>query len=365
MRSRTTWFLALPLAASALLLASCARGGFAQPGPPRAVVAIDEAFEAARPALAQRLAGSRAFGDGPFGLFGGPLVVRVALSEGAGKALESAIAESGRSGRKVALIASPLIAGAIARGGSWSGSPALLVPEWRGPPFPGLASASTDPLPAYAAAGAAAGAFVAALAREGGSPSCGVLFSESPSRPRTALAAFASAYAEASEGRPLYVRELDEGAGPGPAVAGGPPQPAEGQAGQSPAAAAAAAARELLGEDIRVLFVALGSSAGAAITAAASPGLAIGADFPAPEPPQSLAFRILPDDESIALALERRRAAMGREAGSSKAASQPMPEAAEAVPALLVPGPGAASARAGKRDFASFLPPPPKKASKP
>jgi hypothetical protein len=326
---------AVAIAAAALatnaLLVSCA-------AEVRPVVALDEAFVATRPGLAAGLQDSRALGAGLWGLFGGPRVVSVALTEGAGKALDATIAEGTHNGKPGILITSPLIAKAIIGGGAWSGDPPLLVPEWRGSPVPGLWSATTDPIPAYRAAGAAAGAFVAALSKSGGSPSCGVLFSETPSRPRAALAAFAAAYADASEGRPLYVRELDGGY-EATAAQGKQPQP-------SASGAAEEAVAELLGSDIRVLFVALGPDAGAAIRAAARPGLAIGADFPFPETSRSLSFRISPDDSALVreLVSERRALRGGARGGETRA-----------VPALLSAGAQASSVRAGKLDFRRFL----------
>jgi hypothetical protein len=333
--------IVLAATAACFLLSSC-------PGHARPVVAFDEAFSAARPALATLLDGDRDFGVGPFGLLGGPLVASVALSEGAGTALDSVLAEQKRSGKPGALLTSPLIAKAIVGGGAWSGDPPLFVPEWHSEAVPGEAmpqasqpglwSANSDPIPAYRAAGSAAGAFVAALSKIGGSPSCGILFSEAHSRPRAALTAFASAYADASEGRPLYVRELG-GAAEAAGSQGKAPQPAVG-------AAAEAAVAELLGSDIRVLFVALGPDASAAIRAAARPGLALGADFPYPEDPPALAFRIIPDDPGLARALvSEYRAMLGGARGGE----------ARAVPSLLVAGAAAGSVRAGKQDFRLFL----------
>jgi hypothetical protein len=334
--------IALAASAASLLLSSC-------PGHARPIVALDEAFSAARPALAALLDGDRGLGVGPLGLFGGPLVASVALSDGAGAALDAALAEQKRSGKPGVLITSPLIAKAIAGGGAWSGLPPLLVPEWHseavpgeavpGASRPGLWSATSDPIPAYRAAGSAAGAFVAALSKMGGSPSCGLLFTEAPSRPRAALTSFAAAYAEASEGRPLYVRELGGAAAEASGSQGKAPQPAIG-------AEAEAAVAELLGSDIRVLFVALGPDSSAAIRAAARPGLALGADFPYPEDPPTLAFKIIPDDSGLARALvSEYRAILGGARGGE----------ARTIPSLLVAGAAAGSIRAGKPDFRLFL----------
>jgi hypothetical protein len=323
--------LAVAAIGAAALFSSCS-------GHARAVLAFDEAFTAARPGLEALLAGDRSLGIGPLGLFGGPLVSPVSLTEGAGAALDASGAERKRSGKPVVLLTSPLIAKAIVGGGDWSGDPPLLVPEWYGAALPGLWSATTDPVPAFRAAGSAAGAFIAALSKSGGSPSCGLLFSEAPARPRAALNAFAAAYADASEGRPLYVRELGE-AVEASTTQGKAPQPAVG-------AAAEAAVAELLGSDIRVLFVALGPDSSAAIRAAERPGLAVGADFPYPEEPPSLAFRIVPDDSGLVRALvSEYRALRGGARGGD----------ARTLPSLLVVGAKASSIRAGKLDFKRFL----------
>ncbi|MGA2546860.1 MAG: hypothetical protein ABSF43_09955 [Rectinemataceae bacterium] len=326
MRPQTLPAKVLALAV-ALLFAACAQGS----GPPRVVVALDEAFEASRPVLALYLASPSVFGKGPAGLLGPPLVVHVTMTEGAGKAMDAALKEKKRSGEPIVLVASPLIAKAIINGGTWSGDPPLLVPEWRGARSNGLWTASTDPLPAYGAAGKAAGAFIASLPKDGGLPSCGVIFSEAPSRPRSALTAFAAAYSKASMGRPLYIRELGE-------------------------RSSEAAVKELLGSDMRVLFFASGPDSGAAIRSAARPGLAIGADFPAPESPKSLSFRILPDDGALARALDQERRALRFDSrGAAGEGSGKRTSGSKTVPALLVPGPAARDMGAGKLDFASFL----------
>jgi hypothetical protein len=337
--------------AAIALLASCS-------GQARPVVALDEAFTASRPALALLLNQGWGLGSFPFGLFASPAISSVKLTEGAGKALDAAMAERKRSGKPGALITSPLIAKALVGGGAWSGDPPILVPEWHsaavpseampseavpgaavpGEAVPGLWIAVSDPIPAYRAAGSAAGSYLAALAGEGGSPSCGFLYSESPSRPRAALNAFAAAYAEASEGMPLYVRELGEAGQSASSPEKSPPPPA--------GSAAEAAVAELLGSDIRLLFIALGPDSIAAIRAAARPGLAVGADFPYPEPPPSLAFRIVPDDYGLARALvsEYRALRGGSKAGETRY-----------VPSLLEVGAPAAAIRAGRLDLKGFL----------
>jgi hypothetical protein len=332
-----------PSAGAILILAASACLSSCSPAsrPPRAVVALDEAFSAARPSLAADLEAPGLFGAGPFGLFDRALVVPVSMTEGAGKALDAAIAEGKRRGKPTVLVTSPLLAKAIIGGGNWSGDPALLVPEWRGESVPGLAAAVSDPTPAYAQAGSAAGAYLLAISEGGGSPSCGVIFSESPSRPRRALTAFAEAFAAASEGRSLFVRELIE-----PDFAGKGEEAAKDSPAAATAPSAEAAAKELLGSDIRLLFVALGSASGAAIRAATRPGLAIGADFPSAEAPSSLAFRILPDEAGLARALDRERR-VPEEARKANSV--------QALPSILVPGPSAGIFRAGKSDLAAFL----------
>jgi hypothetical protein len=260
----------------------------------------------------------------------------VRLDESAGKALDLAQAEGKRSGKRVFLVTSPLVAKAIVGGQSWAGDPALLVPEWLGNSVDGLTSAATNPVPAYAAAGEAAGAFISALAQESGQPSCGVVYSESPSRPRAAMSAFAEAYSNASDGKPLYVREISETA---PSGSGSVAVPSD---------AAASAVKELLGSDIRVLFVALGSSSSAAVDAAQRPGLAIGTDSVS-SAASSLAFSILPNDEGLAEAIAAAQKQL-RRSGPSVGQG-----ATVSVPALLIAGPAARTLRAGKEDFASFL----------
>lgn len=294
-------------------LASCGRKG-------TVLVALDEAFSAARPGLAREL------GDRPWpGYRVRALPLR--LLEGPGKVLDELRAEDGREGPVVALIASPLLAAALP--GPWRepgaeescvGKTALLVPEWRAEPPAaplgapgrgGYALAATDATTAYRAAGAAAGGYLASLrAAEGGggAPACAALFLESPSRPRAALEAFARAYEDASGGAPLLVREL---------------APSDDEKAQ-----AEAAVRELLGSDLRLLFVAIGGGGSAAVGAARRPGLLIGGDFPGPEIPDGIAFCVRPDDRGIAKAL---RGALSRDL--SKGASIAVPARIEAMPA--------------------------------
>jgi hypothetical protein len=120
------------------------------------------------------------------------------------------------------------------------------------------------------------------LKKQGGSPACGLLFSESPIRPRAALDAFSAVFTQASGGERPLVRELAPDAEDG---------------------AAETAVGDLLGSDLRVIFIALGPSSGAAIRKAARPGLAIGLDSSAPEKLPALAFRVRPDEKALVKAV--------------------------------------------------------------
>jgi hypothetical protein len=294
-------------------------------------VALDEAFAATRPELAALLQEGGGPGIGLFARHGPPIVRPLALGASPGAALDAAVAESKRAGAEAALVASPLVAKALLEGGSWSGKPPILSPEWRGAARPGLSAYATDPVPAYGAAGAAAGAYVAALAGSGGSPSCGILFSEAPARPREALEAFARAYAESSEDMPLRIRELgQEAAAAASAAVADPAASADRDA--------EAAVAELLGTDLRLVFIAIGEGSGAAIKAAARPGLAIGADAPYPEASPLLAFRVVPNEQGIRAAIDAGLAEL-RGGGEARSGS---------VPALLVAESPAGSIKAGQ-----------------
>jgi len=330
-------YLIIPAAIlGSLFLASCGRKGLV-------IVALDDAFAAARPGLARELSAGP---DPAYRCEYLPLQ----LSERPGRVLERLEAARAAGENPVALVASPLVAASLPgpwRGGaeeSSLGGALLLLPERRSaesahdavaagaaPAQEAAASAAfvealTDPVPAYAAAGRAAGTFIASIAaEEGGVPACGVLYLEAPSRPRRALRAFAEAYAAASgSGSPL-IRELS---------------PSEDEENQ-----AESAVRELLGADIRLIFVALGSGGPAAIRAASEPGLVVGADYPGPEPPASLSFRVRPDEKGLAASL------WASLPGARKAAEGS--RALEAVPALIE------SLRGGddsaKRRFAAYL----------
>lgn len=357
------WKTPAALLAAALSLASCSGSRDY-----RAVVALDEAFVAAYPSLAAALEKPAAF-EGAFGaaLGGSPKRLRISLTQGAGLALDAAREAATGSSRPVALVTSPLIASALLGGGVWKGNPPLLVPEWRGKPSSGLWTATTDPVPAYRQAGSALGAYIAELGRKGGSPSCGILFTEGPSRPRSALNAFAEAYSEASGGADLLVREIPASTGDTPPAAG-PGEPPAAPSGSRPDAAPAApapqaavpaaasakalgpeeAVKEMLGSDIRALFVALGPDTVVAVKAAARPGLALGADYPDPVPLKALSFRITPNEAGLVEALARELRPLGK--GGAGTESR-----AAAVPARLEIGGAASALKAGDRSLAAFL----------
>jgi hypothetical protein len=338
------------LAAATLGLASCSGGrGY------RAVVAVDEAFAVAYPSLAAELERPTAF-EGIIGAALGaqPKPTTISLSQGAALALDAVRAVSARSHRPVALVASPLVASALLGGGSWRGEPPLLVPEWRGKPAPGMLTASTDPLPAYRKAGAALGAYIAALAREGGAPVCGILYSVGASRPRDAIEAFAAAYYEASDNAGLLVRELAGASGdavPAPEPAGS--STSSDSARSSPQGSAAPpgpeeAVREMLGSDIRALFIALGPDTAVAARAASRPGLAVGADYPEQGGLKTLAFRVEPDSKALVEAIERELDSLVGSSGDDR-------EAAILVPARLEIEAPSAVAKAGGRSLESFF----------
>ena len=214
-------------------------------------------------------------------------------------------------------------------------------------------------MPAYRLAGTAAGAYISALSKEGGAPSCGVLFAESPSRPRAALDAFTEAYAAASGALPLVLREPVEnapGTGPSQGPGPGPGRPPRAETPVSAQISAEASVHELLGMDIRLLFLALGASEGQAIRAAMRPGLVIGADFPYPEWPAILAFRIYPDEKGLAAALFGAEEELQGSSRAGKKGDQATKAfSARLVPALIESGPGASAVQAGGLNFKAFL----------
>jgi hypothetical protein len=250
----------------------------------------------------------------------------------------------------VALVASPLIAAALLGGGVWEGSPPLLVPEWRGKPAQGMRTAATDPISAYRRAGAALGTYLAGIAREGGSPACGILFSEGPARPRSALQAFAEGYSETSGGVRLLVRELpasSSGASPDQNPAGtNEAPPGDARSASAKPLGPEESVREMLGADLRALFIALGPETVVAVRAASRPGLALGADYPDPSGLKALAFRIAPDSDGIVRALARELDALGE--GGIEAPGI-------AVPAKLEVESAASALRAGDRTLAAIL----------
>ena len=93
-----------------------------------------------------------------------------------------------------------------------------------------------------------------------------------------------------------------------------------------------------------------------AIEAAERPGLAIGADFAAPETPAPLAFRIFPNDIALAEAMAREyRILSVKKGGQSVDRRVFRRRRLKNVPARLEPGPSAEDIFAGKLDFAYFL----------
>jgi len=309
------------------------------------MIALDEAFAAAHPSLARELS------EGP-GWGYGSVKVPIKLGDPAGKVLAELEAARAEGRGPVALVTSPLVAAALP--GPWRdggeasclGDALLLIPERRRsgrlearPTTPSearrpFAEARSDPIPAYAAAGKAAGAYIASLQAKGeGTPACGILFLEAPARPRAVLQAFVDAFSAASGGGWPLVRELT--------------------ADDDEEKQAEAAVQELLGADLRILFVALGGGSPAAIRAASRLDIVVGADFEARAVPANLAFRIRPDDAGLAEALWAALPA-GRRAGGGTADPAAGREASPAdVPSILEALPGAAGT--AKRAFLPFL----------
>lgn len=306
----------IALAVTSLFLASCGGKGLV-------VIALDEAFSAARPDLARELRD-----HWPIRYRARATTLR--LSGEPGEVLSILQKAEKQGEHPVALIASPLLAQALP--GPWRspgtelsclGGAALLVPEWHAVPPSGVAGSSgaafalavTENVPAYAVAGSASGAYIASLRGPGGeqssSPAGAILFLEAPARPREALEAFAKAYENASGGAPLLVRELG--------------------ASEDEQKQAEAAVHELLGADVRLLFVALGAGGPAAIRAATRPGLLLGGDFPGPQSPGDIAFRVRPDDGGIAEAL--RNALLSRPGKGKWPRRDAIPALVETMPA--------------------------------
>jgi hypothetical protein len=301
--------------------------------PPRGgtAVILDEAFVAARPGLAASLEGGI---RGPLPFWSGPGLVVVSLDRGT----EGLLAAARKAGfhalpdasqglgapspdEPAALVTSPLFAAALLAGeGSLSpSSPAapagisalggamLVVPEWRKGPNPRIFPVATDPLPAFAAAGRTAGAYVAALQASGEASAAGaIVFRATGDRGGGALDAFSDAF-RAAAGFPPLVEELR-----------GPDEAAETDA----------AVARLLAADLRIVLVAAGPASSSACGKLARPGLAVGiesseaSDFP------GAAFGILPDDRALAAAVLK--AARGLRKGGAGAGT------GMAVPARLL-----------------------------
>lgn len=276
----------------------------------QAVVVLDEAFVAAYPELSDAIRAAQSF-PGPLtvGPFGAAKARVLSLSQGAGSALDAVKEAKVRSGGRIVLVTSPLIASALVQGDAWRGDPPLVVPEWPNKAVTGLSTVKTDPIPAYSTAGAAFGAYIAALAGDGSSPLCGILFSEGPGRPRSALEAFARAFDRSSGGRRLLVRELGSRAGARGEKSGGSQSETaitDASGGEKPGLIGPEeAVKEMLGSDIRALFIGLGSETVTAINSAVRPALALAADYTEPLPPESVVFRIGPDNKAIVGAIAR------------------------------------------------------------
>lgn len=291
-----------------------------------APVVLDEAFAAARPGLASELCGLQ---KRPLGRGGAYAVTGLdrgaeALVEEARKAGYAAAAP-GRG----AIVTSPLLAAALvageralspdAGGAELPGIQALgglrlVVPEWRGSPQPQIVPVSTDPVPAFEAAGRAAGAFIAALRASGqAGATAGVLFRRTPARGNEALDAFSRGFA-AKAGSPPAIEVLG----------------AEDTMDDS-----GIAITRLLAADLRVVLVATGRDAGAACTALDRPGLAIGLEGSDPADWKDAAFAIVPDDRGLALAAVAEARGLGEDPAAQRAPAM--------VPALLMAYPRSGS----------------------
>ncbi len=302
-----------------LALASCSRGA-------PILVALDEAFVAARPELAAGLSKLRALGRRT-------VFIQPGLGEGPGRVLVEMDRLGSGGERPAALIASPyLAAGLCDEKGPISslGQTALIAVEWPRPALEGLSEIRTLATPAYEAAGRASGSFIAALAASGGKLACGVVYLESPARPSEALEAFSRAFREASNGAALLVRKLE----------GGRAKDEDGDLRQQ----AETAVTGLLESDVRVIFIAAGQATATALAAAARPGIALGADQGGLLPLTGLAFRIRPDEAALA----REAARMALRARESS------PGRAE-VPSILETEPGAKALKAGGRGLDYFI----------
>lgn len=308
-----------------------------QPRPAGLVVAMDEAFAEARPALASALARLRVTGFES-------RYLRIGLGESPAIAID-AVQRLARDHRPAILVASPLLASALfagtedaAAGPSSLGAIPLIALDWARPPARNLILIETDALSAYHAAGRACGEYISAIKRSsGGDPACGLVFAPSGSRPSSELEAFAQAYGAASGGAPLLIRTLGSGRSP-----------------QDAQADAQAAVQKLLASDLRVLFAAAGGSTLAALGAAAYPDLVLGAELPASAALPELAFRISPDDEALARAVAAAAERRLRPSGPPNSPEE-APEAPILVPARLIEGPAGGRHEAGGRSFASFM----------
>jgi hypothetical protein len=352
LRPTTDAFRASPFAVKAALSFVCLAGALSALSCARSadlVVALDETFAAARPSLAAALENLRPPGFERRAL-------RISLQESPARVLDY-LNRLARDRHQVVLVASPLLASALLSGDEFGRTSdvgpssasygldtmPLIVPEGSLAADSGAVSVDTDPIPAFRAAGRACGAYIAAIkAERGGAPSCGIVYASSPSRPRSTIEAFAAAYGAASDAAPLLVRELPATISPN-----APNTESEAQA----------AVEELLGSDMRILFVAAGGSTLAALKVALNPDLVLGAELSGPSSPPYLAFRIVPNDLGLARAVEivAERRNRGAKEPRPKKTAENGSTTPIFVPALLLEGPAATYHMAASPPFASFM----------
>lgn len=303
-----------------------------------APVILDEAFAAARPGLATDLRGlqGRLLGRGGAYAVTGLELGADALVDEARKAGYAA-ATPGRG----AIVTSPLLAAALVAGEralsldtdgtrlpgiQALGGLRLVVPEWRGSPQAQIVSVSTDPGPAFEAAGRAIGAFIASLRASGqAGATAGILFRQTAARGSEALDAFSRGFA-ARVGSPPAVEVLGA---------------------DSTMDDSGTAIGRLLSADLRVVLVATGRDARAACKALERPGLAIGLEGSAPADWPDAVFAIVPDDRGLALAVVAKARSIGE---SPETESDPA-----TVPALLVAYPRSRSLAAAGTSLGRLL----------
>lgn len=259
---------------------------------------IDSAFARTHPGLATaiRERSGKALSGGGFetiGLDSGPAGLlesarRMGFGGGAGTS-----PQAGAPG-KSRLVTSPLFALALIEGEKSLpkaenrpgidalGGALLIVPEWQGLVPDEIIAVRSDFTPAFGSAGRAMGDFVALLAAQDrmdqGEPQAAILFRPGPARGREALEAFTAA-CEGTSGSPPLVRELPEG---------------------ESAEELDIAVKALLAQDIRIVLVAIGRGTGTACQALSRPGLVLGAETSQDRQYPEAAFRIVPDNATLA-----------------------------------------------------------------